>query len=220
MPTSSTLSQHRLRVLIPALAKARGSERELQPKTGRSVTEAKSMMHSSRPNSESLVSGLSDGYRFPDPLPRSQLSGLLARAEDTLARFDERLRSSTIREGWIARSHFSDAAASLWIEGELVHVEDLVLHDAGMNIRTPTHELTRADAVLRARRRIADAEPDRALTRSGLDELRDRPARKEGRPDRSKMANSRTTGASNRARTVRIRLRTLGARNWRNSTRW
>ncbi|TIP78807.1 MAG: hypothetical protein E5X60_39140, partial [Mesorhizobium sp.] len=54
----------------------------------------------------------------------------------------------------IERSHFHDAAAALWIEGELVHVEDLVLHDAHMDQRTPTHELTRAHAVVRKRRRI------------------------------------------------------------------
>jgi hypothetical protein len=51
-----------------------------------------------------------------------------------------------VREGWIERSHFHDAAAALWVEGELVHVEDLVFHDAEMDQRTPTHELTRAHA--------------------------------------------------------------------------
>jgi hypothetical protein len=98
----------------------------------------------------------------------------LARAEDTLARLDERLAKSPIRDGWIARTHFLDAAAALWLEGELVHLEDLVLHDAGMDVRTPTHELTRAHAVLRARRRIAAAEPGWALSAAGLDALRGR----------------------------------------------
>jgi len=46
------------------------------------------------------------------------------------------------------------SAFSPGLEGELVYREDLVLHDAHMDIRTPTHELTRAPAVLRARRRI------------------------------------------------------------------
>lgn len=48
-----------------------------------------------------------------------------------------------------------DACASLWLEGEFVHLEDLVLHDAQMDIRSPTHELARARTVLRARRRIS-----------------------------------------------------------------
>jgi hypothetical protein len=98
----------------------------------------------------------------------------IARAEDALARLDERLAKSPIRDGRIARTHFSDAAAALWLEGELVHMEDLVLHDAGMDVRTPTHELTRAHAILCTRRRVADAVPDWALSPAGLDALRGR----------------------------------------------
>ena len=108
------------------------------------------------------------------PLDWRSLALPLANAEDALARLDERLRTSPIRDGWIARTHFSDAAAALWLEGELVHLEDLVLHDAGMDIRAPTHELTRAHAVLRARRRIADAAPGWALSPAGLEALRGR----------------------------------------------
>ena len=92
-------------------------------------------------------------------------------AEDALARLDERLRASPLRDGFNARTHFHDACASLWLAGELVHLEDLVLHDAEMDLRTPTHELTRAHAVLRARRRIAGAAPGRFLG-GGLDDLR------------------------------------------------
>jgi len=105
--------------------------------------------------------------RLPDPLPWRELARPLASAEDALARLDERLRTSPIRERWIARTHFSDAAAALWLEGELVHLEDLVLHDAGMDIRVPSHELTRAHTVLRARRRIADAAPALSAFRNG-----------------------------------------------------
>lgn len=117
---------------------------------------------------------MQNGYPIPDPLPWAQLAGPLAIAEDALARLDERLAKSPIRDGWIARTHYTDACASLWLEGELVHLEDLVLHDAGMDIRAPTHELTRAHAVLRTRRRIADAKPDWALSPAGLDSLRGR----------------------------------------------
>jgi len=91
-----------------------------------------------------------------------------------IAGLDERLAKSAIRDGWIARTHFFDAAATLWLEGELVHLEDLVLHDAGMDVRAPTHELTRAHAILRTRRRIAGAEPGWALSAAGLDALRGR----------------------------------------------
>jgi len=92
-------------------------------------------------------------------------------AEDALSRLDERLRVSPIREGWIARTHFIDACASVWLDGELVHIEDLVLHDASMDIRSPTRELTRAHAVLRARRRILLDAPQWALSPSELNAL-------------------------------------------------
>ena len=124
-----------------------------------------------------VIKALQSGYQIPDPLPWSQIAGPLAAAEDSLARLDERLVKSPIREGWAARTHFTDACATLWLEGELVHLDDLVLHDAGMDVRAPTHELTRAHAVLRARRRIADAKPDWALSAAGLAGLRGRGGR-------------------------------------------
>src|SRR3982750_4500448 len=107
-------------------------------------------------------------YVLPDPLPWTALAGPLAAAEDALARLDERLGVSPIREGWISRTHFSDACASLWLQGELVHLEDLVLHDAEMDQRAPTHALIRAHAVLRTRRRIVAADPGWATSPAGL----------------------------------------------------
>lgn len=136
------------------------------------MTEVKAVIASVSVIPVKVIKPLPTGYQIPDPLPWAQLAGPLAAAEDALARLDERLAKSPIREGWIARTHFTDACASLWLEGELVHLEDLVLHDAGMDIRAPTHELTRARAVLRTRRRIAGAKPDWALSPAGLDSLR------------------------------------------------
>ena len=109
---------------------------------------------------------------FREPIPWAAPSGPLAAAEDALARLDERLRSSPIREGFVSRTHFQDACASLWLAGELVSLEDLVLHDARMDVHSPTHALTRAQAVLRARWRIAGAAPDWALSPDGLKALR------------------------------------------------
>lgn len=86
-------------------------------------------------------------------------------------RLDERLARSPVREGWIERSHFHDAVGALWVEGELVHLEDLVFHDAEMDQRTPTHELTRAHIVLRRRRRILSQPGDWALGRDAVREL-------------------------------------------------
>jgi hypothetical protein len=127
---------------------------------------------------------LQSGYQITDPLPWAALAGPLAAAEDALARLDERLAKSPIRDGWMARTHFTDACASLWLEGELVHLDDLVLHDAGMDIRAPTHELTRAHAVLRTRRRIAAAKPEWALSAAGLAGLRGRGGQGDREADR------------------------------------
>ncbi|MER9337622.1 RHE_PE00001 family protein [Mesorhizobium sp. M0293] len=103
-----------------------------------------------------------------DNLPLETLIGPVAKATEVLARLDERLARSPVRDGFVERQHFADAASALWLEGELVHLEDLVLHDSHMDIRTPTHELTRAHAVLRTRRRIFAQEPDWALSRDGF----------------------------------------------------
>lgn len=105
-------------------------------------------------------------------LPIHSLLRPISDAGVTLARLDERVARSPVGEGWIERMHFADACASLWIDGELVHLEDLVLHDAGQDIRTPTHELTIARDVLRSRRRIASQLPGWALSPDGIRSLR------------------------------------------------
>ncbi|MGO6949547.1 RHE_PE00001 family protein [Rhizobium johnstonii] len=89
-----------------------------------------------------------------------------------LTRLDERIARSPVGQGFIERSQFTDACASLWIDGELVHLEDLVLHDHTRDIRTPTHELTIARDVMRTRRRIAGQSPDWALSADGIRSLR------------------------------------------------
>jgi hypothetical protein len=154
------------------------------------MTEANAVLTSVSVIPIRVIKILPSGYQIPDPLPWAQLAGPLAAAEDALARLDERLAKSPIREGWVARTHYTDACASLWLEGELVHLEDLVLHDAGMDIRAPTHELTRARAVLRIRRRIADAKPDWALSATGLTSLRGRG----GQGDREAGSDDRKDG--------------------------
>jgi hypothetical protein len=144
------------------------------------MTEANIMIASVSVIPVRVIKTLPSGYQIPDPLPWAALAGPLAAAEDSLARLDERLAKSPIRDGFVARTHYTDAAACLWLEGELVHLDDLVLHDAHMDIRAPTHELTRAHAVLRARRRIADAKPDWALSPAGLAGLRGRGGQTDG----------------------------------------
>ncbi|MGO9722315.1 MAG: hypothetical protein ACLPOA_17465, partial [Methylocella sp.] len=62
----------------------------------------------------------------------AELVGPLSAADDALARLDERLRASPVRAGVLARADAAEACAALWAEGELVALDDLVLHDAGM----------------------------------------------------------------------------------------
>ncbi|MFC0810360.1 RHE_PE00001 family protein, partial [Ensifer sp. P24N7] len=105
-------------------------------------------------------------------LPINTLLRPISDAGAALARLDERIARSPVGAGWIERAHFADAAASLWIDGELIHLEDLVLHDAGLDVRAPTHELTIARDVLKTRRRIASQLPGWALSLDGLRALR------------------------------------------------
>ncbi|MBB4103053.1 RHE_PE00001 family protein [Allorhizobium borbori] len=108
-------------------------------------------------------------------LPPDLLQVLMRPAFDAgtaLTHLDERIARSPVGAGFLERSHFVDACASLWIDGELVHLEDLVLHDAFRDIRTPTHELTIARDVLRTRRRMSGQSPDWALSAEGIRTLR------------------------------------------------
>lgn len=108
-------------------------------------------------------------------LAKISISTLMRPAFDAgvaLTRLDECIARSPVGAGFLERQNFADACASLWIDGELVHLEDLVLHDAFRDTRTPTHELTIARDVLRTRRRIAAQSPDWALSAEGVRSLR------------------------------------------------
>ena len=107
-------------------------------------------------------------------LPIQSLLRPISDAAVALARLDERIARSPVGDGFLERAHFLDAHASLWVDGELVHLEDLVLHDALRDIRAPTHELTIARDILKTRRRIAAHPPAWALSGPGLASLRGR----------------------------------------------
>ncbi|MCZ8180981.1 MAG: RHE_PE00001 family protein, partial [Rhizobium sp.] len=118
-------------------------------------------------------------YRKEESLVPPDLLQVLLRpiseAAVVLARLDERIARSPVGEGFLERSHFLEAHASLWVDGELVHLEDLVLHNALRDIRAPTHEVTIARDILKTRRRIAAHPPAWALSAQGLASLRGRP---------------------------------------------
>jgi hypothetical protein len=74
----------------------------------------------------------------------------------------------------------------LLLDGHLVDMGDLVLHDAGMDVRHPTHELTRAAAALRARRTALARKAPWPLSIDGLTALRGVGSPAEEKPSRSK----------------------------------
>lgn len=96
------------------------------------------------------------------------LLGPIAAAEDALARLDERVARSEVGQGFIERADFFESISSMWVAGELVHLEDLVLHDAQMDVRAPSHELVIAHRIVRARRRVSRNDPGWAVSRSGI----------------------------------------------------
>ncbi|MGO8846708.1 MAG: hypothetical protein ACLQFI_15510 [Methylocella sp.] len=98
----------------------------------------------------------------------ADLIGPLSAADDMLARLDERLRKSPVCPGVLARADAAEACAALWAEGALVPLEDLVLHESGMDVRSPTHDLVRAHAYLRQRRKAAAGDPKTLLTPAGI----------------------------------------------------
>lgn len=59
-------------------------------------------------------------------------------ADIALMCVDERSAHSLVGNGFLERENFGDACALVWIDDELVHLQDLVLHDATRDIRTPT----------------------------------------------------------------------------------
>lgn len=87
-----------------------------------------------------------------------------------LARFDERLLRAepVLGEGARQRGHAFEAQALIGLTGGLCPLEDLVLHDAGMDVRSPTRELARAAAMLDERRRLARREPAEVLSEGAL----------------------------------------------------
>jgi hypothetical protein len=102
--------------------------------------------------------------------PLGLLLAALSAAEDTVSRLDE-LTRSPLGEGLIARLEFQEACAWAWNRGQLVHLEDLVLHDSDLDVRTPDLELTKAHSVLRRWRRTGRLRAEDLLSPQGVNRL-------------------------------------------------
>ncbi len=110
-------------------------------------------------------------YDLPE-LPWEKIAGRLEEISIAILRFDARVEASGLSEGWQSRCDMTEAVRSIILDGHLVDVGDLVLHDAGMDVRHPTHELTRAAAALRARRTALARPAPWPLSIDGLGALR------------------------------------------------
>ena len=97
-----------------------------------------------------LILGLEGG--FLDASVEGLYLGL-ARAEDSVSRLDARAQTCPFAEGWAARVDFAEANAWGWVSGEIVDMEDLVLHDAQMDARLPDQALRATHGLVRARRK-------------------------------------------------------------------
>ncbi len=89
--------------------------------------------------------------------PQEAVFAALARAEDRLSRLDERVRGCGFSEGWNTRADIRAVLAAAWVDGELVHPEDLILHDLGTDARVPEASVTKARHLLQARRKAGRA---------------------------------------------------------------
>jgi len=105
-------------------------------------------------------------------LPWEKIAGRLEQITIAVLRFDARLEASGLAAGWQSRCDMTEAVRALMLDGHLVDVGDLVLHDAGMDVRSPTHELTRAAAALRSRRTAIARKAPWPLSIDGLAALR------------------------------------------------
>jgi hypothetical protein len=110
----------------------------------------------------SIGSIIAAGVTSADPprLAPVVLTLPLARAaEETtaaLARLDERLHRADpeIAEGALARADMLEAQALVALRGGVSALEDIVLNDAGMDVRAPTGDVTRAVSLVALRRNL------------------------------------------------------------------
>jgi hypothetical protein len=110
-------------------------------------------------------------YDLPE-IPWEKIVGRLEQVAIEIMRFDARLEASGLAAGWQSRCDMTEAVRALILDGHLVDIGDLVLHDAGMDVRSPTHEITRAATALRARRTAMAKKAPWPVSIDGLSALR------------------------------------------------
>jgi hypothetical protein len=119
---------------------------------------------------------LPDTYTLSSTTLRALIADLarpIEAATLALARIDERLArcEPMLADGARARFHLFEAQALAQLAGELASLEDLVLHDAGMDVRAPSTGVVRAQRILDQRRRLARRTPEAVLAPEALSRL-------------------------------------------------
>ena len=79
----------------------------------------------------------------------------LSAADEALSRLDERVGACPWRAGYLARRDFAEAVAWSWTQGQVTALEDLVLHDQGMDVRAPHGGLLASHGLVLARRKAS-----------------------------------------------------------------
>jgi hypothetical protein len=117
-----------------------------------------------------------DTYTLSNTTLRALMADLarpIEAATLALVRIDERLARSEpmLADGVRARFHLFEAQALAQLAGELASLEDLVLHDAGMDVRAPSTGVVRAQRILDERRNLARRTPEAVLAPEPLSRL-------------------------------------------------
>ncbi len=115
-------------------------------------------------------------YEIPQNTLRALIANLARPVEAAtlaLVRLDERLARSEpmLADGVRTRFHLFEAQALAQLAGELASLEDLVLHDAGMDVRAPSTGVVRAARILNQRRSLARRTPETVLAAEALRRL-------------------------------------------------
>ncbi len=102
-----------------------------------------------------------------------EMSAAIEAATLALVRLDERLAQGVpvLAEGVRARAHALEAQALVQLAGESVGIEELALHEAGMDTRMPTTGTVRAARILAERRSIARRKPEAVLEATAVRRL-------------------------------------------------
>jgi hypothetical protein len=98
-------------------------------------------------------------YEIQEAFQISTVLDMFLTAHEAIIRFDERLRQHPLREGWMQRMLYAEACACQLAEGDLVHLEDLVLLDGRAYSGFPSIALSSAQQVLRVWREASKADP-------------------------------------------------------------